>query len=234
MHYEYNPSSELEQFAAHVYNALVENSTTYFVGGMVRDLLLHRVITDVDVATAATPEKIKQLLQEKNILFDDTHKQFGVIHALQNEYKVEITTFRTETYDTSRFPHIKIIQEAEQDALRRDFTINALYLSMKLNEIIDYVGGLKDVNQKIIRAIGNPRWRFQEDPLRMIRALRFHITLNFTLEEKLRAALVENFSLIEKISGARVEKELQKISDTQQRERVTKIINNKTLDEMIA
>ena len=139
----------------------------YFVGGSVRDLLLNRHIHDVDIATSAYPEEVKQLF-ERSI---DTGIQHGTVTVLYDDDSYEITTFRTESgYQDYRRPdHVEFVQNLEEDLKRRDFTINALAMDEHGN-IHDLFNGLDDLNQGLIKAVGDPEKRFNEDALRMMRA----------------------------------------------------------------
>lgn len=180
----------------------------YFVGGSVRDVLLNRHIHDVDIATSAYPEEVKELF-EKTI---DTGIQHGTVTVLYDNSSYEITTFRTESgYQDFRRPdHVTFVQNLEEDLKRRDFTINALAMNAK-GEIIDLFNGLEDLNKRIIRAVGEPEKRFHEDALRMMRAVRFMSQLKFDLEENIEQAIVDNHELLKKISVERIRDEFVKI-----------------------
>ena len=188
----------------------------YFVGGSVRDILLKRHIHDVDIATSAYPEEVKSLF-EKTI---DTGIQHGTVTVLYGNESYEITTFRTESgYQDYRRPdHVTFVQNLEEDLKRRDFTINAFAMNMR-GEIIDLFDGLDDLKNRVIRAVGDPEKRFNEDALRMMRAVRFMSQLKFTLEEKTEQAIVDHHELLRKISVERVRDEFVKMgigSDSRQ------------------
>ncbi len=171
----------------------------YFVGGSVRDVLLHRHVHDVDITTSAYPEEVKQLF-DKSI---DTGIKHGTVTVLYNNESYEITTFRTESgYQDFRRPdHVTFVQNLDEDLKRRDFTINALAMNTK-GEIVDLFNGLDDLEHHIIRAVGDPETRFHEDALRMMRAVRFMSQLEFKLEEKTRQAIKDNHQLLKKdLSG---------------------------------
>ena len=180
----------------------------YFVGGSVRDILLHRHIHDVDIASSAYPEEVKNLF-EKSI---DTGIQHGTVTVLFDGNSYEITTFRTESgYQDYRRPdHVTFVQNLDEDLKRRDFTINALAMDTQGN-IIDLFNGLDDLDKKIIRAVGDPEKRFHEDALRMMRAVRFMSQLNFNLEENTNQAVADHHQLLKKISVERIREEFVKM-----------------------
>ena len=180
----------------------------YFVGGSVRDILLHRHIHDVDIASSAYPEEVKNLF-EKSI---DTGIQHGTVTVLFDGNSYEITTFRTESgYQDYRRPdHVTFVQNLDEDLKRRDFTINALAMDTQGN-IIDLFNGLDDLDKKIIRAVGDPEKRFHEDALRMMRAVRFMSQLNFNLEENTNQAVADHHQLLKKISVERIREEFVKL-----------------------
>lgn len=180
----------------------------YFVGGSVRDVLLHRHVHDVDVTTSAYPEEVKELF-DKSI---DTGIKHGTVTVLYGGESYEITTFRTESgYQDFRRPdHVTFVQNLDEDLKRRDFTINALAMDMHGN-IVDLFNGIEDLKNHIIRAVGNPEKRFHEDALRMMRAVRFMSQLEFKLEEKTEQAIKDNHELLKKISVERIREEFVKM-----------------------
>lgn len=180
----------------------------YFVGGCVRDMLLRRHIHDVDIATSAYPEEIKEIFP-KTI---DTGIQHGTVTVLFENESYEITTFRTETgYQDFRRPdHVTFVQNLSEDLKRRDFTINALAMDVEGN-VIDHFDGLKDLDNKLIKAVGKADNRFHEDALRMMRAVRFMSQLEFDLEPATRQAIVDNHALLSKISVERIRDEFVKM-----------------------
>ena len=173
----------------------------YFVGGSVRDILLDQPIHDVDIATSAFPEEIKQLFP-KTI---DIGIEHGTVLVLAEEEQYEITTFRTEsTYQDYRRPdHVEFVRSLVEDLKRRDFTINAFALKED-GQIIDLFDGLADLENQILRAVGDPQERFHEDALRMMRGIRFVSQIGFTLEQETAAAIQANHSLLGKISVERI------------------------------
>lgn len=180
----------------------------YFVGGSVRDVLLHRHVHDVDITTSAYPEEVKELF-DKSI---DTGIKHGTVTVLYGGESYEITTFRTESgYQDFRRPdHVTFVQNLDEDLKRRDFTINALAMDMH-GDIVDLFNGIEDLKNHIIRAVGNPEKRFHEDALRMMRAVRFMSQVEFKLEEKTEQAIKDNHELLKKISVERIREEFVKM-----------------------
>ena len=180
----------------------------YFVGGSVRDVLLGQSIHDVDIATSAFPAEIKSIFPRTI----DVGIEHGTVLVLSDEENYEITTFRTEsTYQDFRRPdHVEFVRSLEEDLKRRDFTINAFALKED-GTIVDLFNGLSDLENQVLRAVGNPYERFHEDALRMMRGLRFVSQLGFTLEEKTKESIIENHALLEKISIERITIEFVKL-----------------------
>jgi poly(A) polymerase/tRNA nucleotidyltransferase (CCA-adding enzyme) len=185
----------------------------YLVGGCVRDLLLKRKPKDWDITTNAKPEDILEIFGD--VAFYEN--KFGTVGVKTNSEDeslkvIEITTFRLEgKYSDFRRPdEVTFTNQLTKDLQRRDFTINALALNNK-GQIIDIFSGLKDLRQKIIRAVGDPFVRFNEDALRMLRAIRFACELNFIIEEKTLKAISQLADLIQYISNERIRDELTKI-----------------------
>lgn len=180
----------------------------YFVGGSVRDILLHQEIHDVDIATSAFPQEIKTLFPRTI----DVGIEHGTVLVLEEEEQYEITTFRTEsTYQDFRRPDkVEFVRSLEEDLKRRDFTINAFALKED-GKIIDLFDGLDDLHNHVLRAVGNPHERFHEDALRMMRGLRFVSQLSFELETETMEAIKENHALLGKISIERINIEFVKM-----------------------
>ena len=177
-------------------------------GGCVRDMLLGRVASDYDVATDAKPDDVIKL-------FKRTLKvgaKFGVVIVLMEGQQIEVATFRAEAdYADGRHPETVKFASAAEDASRRDFTINGMFYDPIKENVIDYVGGQKDLKRKIIRTIGEPQERFSEDYLRTLRAVRFSTQLGFRIEPKTWSAVCSNAEKITKISGERIAIELESI-----------------------
>ncbi|WP_203332793.1 CCA tRNA nucleotidyltransferase [Planococcus beigongshangi] len=180
----------------------------YLVGGAVRDFLLGKNPKDFDVATSAEPLQVKGLFKRTV----DTGIQHGTVLVLVNGTGVEVTTFRTESdYSDNRRPDsVNFVKSLDEDLKRRDFTINAMAMTETL-EVIDLYGGRKDLEHKIIRAVGDPDSRFREDALRMLRAVRFSGQLDFSIDDDTLASICSNAGLIEKIAVERLKLELDKI-----------------------
>jgi len=179
----------------------------WLVGGCVRDLVLHRDPEDYDIATDARPDQLLELFPKSQLV----GAQFGVILV----EGIEVATFRSDhSYDDGRHPaSVTFERDARQDVLRRDFTINALLLDPLNMESppVDYVGGLEDLRLGIIRAIGDPARRFDEDHLRMLRAIRFAARFGFQIEPATMAAIRELHARIARVSPERVRDELVRI-----------------------
>ncbi|MBO0476842.1 CCA tRNA nucleotidyltransferase [Vagococcus sp. DIV0080] len=173
----------------------------YFVGGSVRDIILNHHIHDVDIATSAFPEEIKQIFPRTV----DVGIEHGTVLVLHGDEEYEITTFRTEsTYQDYRRPdEVTFVRSLSEDLKRRDFTMNALAMT-KEGELIDLFSGIEAIHQKQIIAVGNASERFHEDALRMMRGLRFTSQLDFDIEEQTKQAIMEHHALLEKISVERI------------------------------
>jgi len=177
-------------------------------GGCVRDLLLGREPKDFDVATSATPDEVVALFP--GALTVGAH--FGVVVVRQDHEQIEVATFRTDgSYKDGRHPESVTFATAEQDAQRRDFTVNGLFRDPIKDRVIDYVGGAVDLEKRVLRAIGDAHQRFDEDKLRLLRAVRFATTLGFEIEEKTWQALCEHAPAIQSVSAERIRDELIKI-----------------------
>ncbi len=179
-----------------------------FAGGCVRDFLMKRTPQDFDLATSARPEQVEALFQ-KTV---PVGKQFGVILVVENGVEVEVTTFRKEgSYQDGRHPSSVCFTDDREDASRRDFTVNGLFMDPLTGEVLDYVGGRADIDRKVLRAIGDPLERFSEDKLRLLRAVRFSANLNFAVEEKTWVAVKQLAPVISQVSPERIRDELIKI-----------------------
>lgn len=179
----------------------------YIVGGSVRDFILGRPTKDHDIATSANPDELCKLFPNAITV----GKAFGVLKVPieGSSYPLEIATFREDLeYQDHRRPTGVLFSDAAGDARRRDFTINALFYDFKSSKILDTVGGIEDLKSKVIRAIGDPHLRFREDALRLLRAVRFATTLDFTLEANTAVAIQARANLISEVSAERVRDEL--------------------------
>lgn len=180
----------------------------YFVGGSVRDAILGRSIHDVDIATSAYPEETKKVFTRTI----DIGIEHGTVLVLHGKQEYEITTFRTEDVyvDYRRPSHVSFVRSLEEDLKRRDFTVNAFALSDEA-QIIDLFAGLKDLEGKVLRAVGVAQERFNEDALRIMRGFRFAASLDFDFEEKTFKAMQETAPLLKKISVERIFIEFDKL-----------------------
>ena len=199
------------EFALEVVSRLrARGYTAYWAGGCVRDQLLGRTPKDYDVATNATPLEIREAFGKRRTL--EIGAAFGVV-AVRGPAEagiVEVATFRRDaTYSDGRHPDSVTFSTPEEDAERRDFTINGLFFDPVANIVIDYVGGREDLQRHLIRAIGDPRARFGEDKLRMLRAIRFAATFDFTLDHETQLAIAEMAGEVTVVSAERIAAEMR-------------------------
>ncbi|MCA9682456.1 MAG: polynucleotide adenylyltransferase PcnB [Myxococcales bacterium] len=194
---------------------LAAGHEAFLVGGCVRDLYLNRRPKDFDVATSARPEQIRRVFRNSRII----GRRFKLAHVFFGPKVIETSTFRANPNtedDASSEEDLLITHDnewgsVEEDARRRDFTINGLFLDVERNAIVDFVDGVSDLDRGIIRTIGEPVVRFREDPVRMIRAIKFAARLDFTIEPESWAALLECVPDIARCSRARLVEELYKL-----------------------
>jgi poly(A) polymerase len=189
----------------------------YLVGGCVRDLLLGIEPKDFDVATAAHPRQVKRLFRNGRII----GRRFKLVHVVYGDHVVETATFRADPNDGGPRPDpdsddLLIIDDNEfgtaaEDARRRDFTINALFLDPLENRILDYVGGLEDLERRTLRTIGDPRVRMAEDPVRILRAIKFATRLGLSIDAETDAAMCELAGELERAAPARLVEELVRL-----------------------
>jgi len=209
------PSSLAFQAAAAIAARLrAQGHVAYFAGGCVRDLLLGRVPKDYDIATSATPAQVTAIFEKTFTV----GAHFGVVLVVENDVRTEVATFRSDgSYSDGRHPDAVLFStDAQQDAQRRDFTINGMFLDAEIfartndlnDAVLDYVGGREDLSNGIIRAIGNPLFRFAEDKLRMLRAARFAARFGFEIEAPTLAAMRSLAAEISQVSTERVRDEL--------------------------
>jgi poly(A) polymerase len=209
------PTENLDPDAVKIVNRLSRfEHKTYLVGGCVRDLLLERQPKDFDIGTSATPRQIKRLFRNCRII----GRRFRLAHIyFQQDKIIEVATFRAsvgkEPEDDSDDLLIRDDNRfgtPEEDALRRDFTINALFYDIGDEMVIDHTGGLEDLRQKLVRTIGDPEIRFREDPIRIIRAIKFAARLGFTIESGTLKALKKTCSELPKAAAPRIMEELNR------------------------
>jgi poly(A) polymerase len=212
--------AEINPHALQVINHLNHHGfEAYLVGGSVRDLLLRKTPKDFDVATNATPTQIKKLFRNARII----GRRFKLVHITFNREIIEVSTFRSNAPDEQLQTNAKgmVIRDnvygtLEQDAWRRDFTINSLYYDVRNGSIVDYTQGFADIQQKQIRIIGEPELRYQEDPVRMLRAIRFAAKLHFNICESTAAPIYEHGELLQHVSSARLFDEISKLWQCQE------------------
>lgn len=199
----------MQELAKKIVETLVKKGhKAYFAGGSVRDLLMGIEPHDVDIATSAKPNEVLKLFPKTF----EKGKAFGVVSVIMNNHEFEVTTFRKEgKYSDGRHPDSVEWTDDKQDALRRDFTINGMFYDPLEKKFIDYVGGQEDLKKKIIRTIGVARHRFDEDKLRMMRAVRFSARFQYPLESETKSAIIEMAPHIHEVSPERIREELLKI-----------------------
>lgn len=213
-----------------IIDTIYENGyEAFIVGGCVRDFILGISPNDYDIATSANPEKILSIFNDfKTITNGIKHGTVGIIID-DNIY--EITTYRIEgEYEDNRRPkEVKFTKNIVEDLKRRDFTINAMAYNYKVG-LIDEFGGIKDINQNLIRTVGNPDERFNEDGLRIIRAIRFSSKLGFKIEEVTLNSIYKNSKLIKNISQERITNEFNKIILSKYPEKINLLYKTKIFD----
>ncbi len=202
---------KIPQDVKNVMDILTQNGhKAYIVGGCVRDTIMNREPNDWDVTTDASPERIKELFASFRTV--DTGIQHGTVLIVSGKTPVETTTFRIDgEYTDNRHPDsVKFTHNVEDDLARRDFTINAMAYN-ETDGLIDPFGGIKDIENKIIRCVGDPDKRFNEDALRIMRAIRFASVLGFTIDEATSDSLIKNETLLTSIAVERISTELIKL-----------------------
>jgi poly(A) polymerase len=189
----------------------------YVVGGAVRDLLAGLTPKDYDVATSATPEQVRQCFRRSRII----GRRFQIVHVLAGSETIEVTTFRghhgehagnkAQTDEQGRVLRDNVFGNEEDDAARRDFTVNALYFDPTTETIVDYHHGVADLQQKTLRMIGDPKTRYREDPVRMLRAVRLAAKLGLTIDPAARQPIRELADLIDNVPPSRLFDEMLKL-----------------------
>lgn len=202
----------------------------YIVGGYVRDTLLNRKTNDIDICTSATPKDILNLFE--NVSISDI--EYGSVVVSYKGYKYDITTFRKEIkYENNRIPvNIKYIKNIKKDLLRRDFTVNTLCMNSD-GKILDILNVKNDLNNHILRTVGNPRYRIKEDSLRILRCIRFATILEFDIEKKTYYYLGKYGYLLKKLSMERKKEELDKIFSSKNKERGRRLILDLNLTNVL-
>lgn len=184
----------------------------YAVGGCVRDALMGINAKDTDITTSATPEQTEKILYDNGIKFVETGIKHGTVTAVVNHIPYEITTFRVDgEYNDLRHPeNVCFVSDINEDLSRRDFTMNAIAYN-DTDGYIDIFGGINDINSRVIKCVGNPDKRFNEDALRILRAIRFASVLSFDIDENTKRAIFNNKELLLNIAGERIFTELKKL-----------------------
>lgn len=201
-------SSKKDRALRIVHTLLAAGHEALFAGGCVRDMVLGKEPNDFDIATSARPEEVIRLFR-KTV---PVGVQFGVVLVIMDSEQFEVATFRTDTgYEDGRRPTGVHFTSSKEDVLRRDFTVNGLLCDPVTDRIIDHVGGIEDIRRKIIRTIGDPFKRFEEDKLRLLRAVRFAANLGFDIEGTTFRALNQMASHIKVVSSERIRDELVKL-----------------------
>lgn len=213
------PQQDISQAALKVIHQLQNaGHAAYLVGGGVRDLLLDGHPKDFDVATDATPEQVREIFRSARII----GKRFKIVHVRFGREIIEVTTFRGHHNDAdsdtqaSQSDHGVILRDnvygdIESDAIRRDFTVNALYYDPDTREVLDFTGGASDLDKRLIRIIGDPETRYKEDPVRMLRAVRFAAKLGFRIETATDAPIRAHADYLSHIPPARLFEEVLKL-----------------------
>ena len=207
--------TQLSPAAVKVCSTLQESGHAAFVvGGAVRDLLIGHTPKDYDVATSATPEEVRTVFRRSRII----GRRFKIVHVMHGRETIEVSTFRApqNTDDTLTDEHGRVLRDnvygsLAEDATRRDFTANALYYDPSRDLIIDYHHGVADIEQKTLRMIGDPRTRYREDPVRMLRAVRLAAKLDLVIDPAARTPIREMASLLENVPPARLFDEMLKL-----------------------
>lgn len=206
-HFMSNPASTKSKRAALTIVQHLEEKgfEAYWVGGCVRDMLMGREPKDYDVATGATPDQILSIFPNALAI----GKAFGVVQVIIDGEPHDVATFRRDiSYEDGRHPISVVFTDAQEDARRRDFTINGLFYEPVQERVIDHVDGQKDIVARIVRTIGRPEQRFSEDALRMLRAIRFASVLEFAIEPETLSAIHAMSPHITKVSAERIQHEL--------------------------
>ncbi len=212
----------MEERALEILNILNDNGyESYIVGGFPRDKILGYKTNDIDICTSATPKEILDVFD--NVIISDM--QYGSVVIAYKGYKYDVTTFRKEIkYEANRRPvKIKYIKNIKKDLLRRDFTINTFCID-KDGNIIDTLGVREDLNKRILKTVGNPKYRFKEDALRILRCIRFATILDFEIDKKTKHYLSKYSYLLKKLSINRKKEELDKIFSSTNKEKGIKLL----------
>ena len=200
----------------------------YLVGGTVRDILLNIPLTDTDAVTDATPDEMKSFIDG-----DYTFAKMGSVKVKFNNVKFDITTLRKEEgYQDHRHPGIvEFVKDIKLDHVRRDFTVNAMYMDDHF-QLFDFENGIDDLNNHILRMVGDPIKRLEEDPLRIIRCLRFSLTYHFTIDPSLENALMSSIKFLDSLSKDKIKMELKKF-DLSQKEQISELFDKYSIKHLL-
>jgi poly(A) polymerase len=206
----------------------------YLVGGCVRDLLLARTPKDFDIATSATPNQIRDIFRNCRII----GRRFRLAHIFFGDKIIETSTFRAtprhEDENELLIRRDNVFGTATEDAQRRDFTINGLFYDVEAEQVIDYIGGIDDLEARLVRTIGDPDIRFREDPVRMLRAIKFAARLGFDIEPRTYAALVRHRDEIKKCSPVRVVEEVYRLLRGGAARRSLELLRQTSIDSVLS
>ena len=217
--------------AIEVLNKFYENGyLAYIVGGYPRDTLLGIKTSDIDICTNAKPMEIMNLFDTEAV----SDVKYGSVCIIYKNYKFDVTTFRKDIkYEDNRKPiKIKYINDLKKDLLRRDFTINTICID-KDGNFIDILNAKEDIDKKIIKTVGNPRYRLKEDSLRILRAIRFASILNFNIDDKTKNYITKYGYLLKNLSGSRKKEELNKIFSSVNKEKARELIITLGIDKYL-
>ena len=227
----------IRQFATEAVQTLrAAGYEALWAGGCVRDQILGLTPKDYDVATNATPDEVRQIFKSAGRATFAIGEAFGVImvRGPRGSGNIEVATFRRDAgYSDGRRPDRVEFSTAEQDAERRDFTINGLFYDPIAGQVIDYVGGQADLERRIIRAIGDPQERFREDKLRMLRAVRFAATLDFEIAPTTLEAIQSSASDIQIVSAERIGMELRRMLNDKRRAHAVRLLQRSQLSNCL-
>ena len=236
------PVDRISRRAIRVVELLREaNYETYLVGGCVRDVLLGHVPKDFDVATSATPEQVKKVFPRARLI----GRRFRIVHVRMGREIIEVSTFRKQIGSDDASDHNEhkthngvivrdnVYGNIDDDAYRRDFTVNALYYDPTKNIVLDFVNGMQDLRSRTLRLIGNPKVRFQEDPVRLLRAIRLSAKLNFIMEKSTRDAIAPVGEFLTVVPPARLSDEFNKLFMSGTAERAFELLQEFKLLEIV-
>lgn len=229
-------AKQIDKAAKSIINQLTAAGfEAFIVGGFVRDSILGLKPKDCDVVTNATPDEIKTVIPRSRII----GRRFKIVHARAGRKITEISTFRSSSQRETKKSHKGLLLRdnnygnIEEDAFRRDFTVNSLYLDITKMEVIDFVGGFKDLQNNILRSIGESSLRLREDPVRILRAIRFKAKLNLSLERELEKEISKLAHLLKEVSSGRKYEETLKMFLTGNAESIMSEMQNYNITEYL-